>query len=296
MIAAAHDLPQGGPALAALVQKPQRSLVAPAGRKSADDSSDTLKKLLAGIEPKIASEALARAETLGKLPPAQQTLLRCALAAASESFQQGETVQAELAKVKERQRQAEMDLLAESQAFCRRTALAEAQLASLRQDIAASAAENQARESRFRKHSRYLWMALGIVVSASVVYGVLLSAPAVPAPSGFAAAGNPVTVPEPQDLIRDRRVAAVSPPRPAVPAVAQALGRLDRALVRVSLLDVEGVLLSANRWLAASGAPPCTIELAEGETSLLIGPRGLGHKPLTSALARCADAVEHVTQ
>jgi hypothetical protein len=70
-------------------------------RESSDDFSDTIKKLLAGLEPRIASETIARAETLGKLPAAQQTLLRCALAAASETFKKAESLQEELVQVRE---------------------------------------------------------------------------------------------------------------------------------------------------------------------------------------------------
>jgi hypothetical protein len=46
-----------------LAEEPERSRVAPVGRairESSDDFSDNIKKLLAGLEPKIASEAIAR--------------------------------------------------------------------------------------------------------------------------------------------------------------------------------------------------------------------------------------------
>ncbi len=268
--------------------EPERSRVAPVAhdiRQSSDDFSDNIKKLLAGLEPKIAAEAIARAETLGKLPPAQQTLLRCAMAAASETFKKAEILQDELAKVKERQRHADAEQLAESLVLSRRSGLAESQVALLREELAASEAANQIREARARKHSGHLWLALAAALSAGIVYAFLLSRPPPPAdpPGVEIILHHPVKLPAP------------APPDPD-PVVEKTLDRLDGALARVPLIEVNSVLLQANQWLIASRAPPCFVKVGEGETTLLVRIESTNPAPLRTALTRCAEAVEHVTQ
>jgi hypothetical protein len=297
-----YELAQKDIARKRRTEKPQRSRVAPVSRERSDDFSDDIKNLLAGLEPKITSEVISKAASLGNLPPAQQTLLRCALAAASETFKKAEVVEDELARVKERQRRAETDLVAESQALGRRSAVAEAQVASLREDLAASVEATYARESRSRKHR--LWLTLGAVVSVGAACVFFLSHPAIPVspvpetdPS--VSAGSPsesdTAVPTPPRA--PARPLAMPHPVPRAPIVQQAFNRLDRALNRVPLPEVDAVLREANLWLMASGISPCTLRLAEGETALLVGGKSKRTAgPLTAALARCAEAVEHVTE
>ncbi len=271
-------------------EQPERSRVAPVGpdiRETNDDFSDNIKKLLAGLEPTIASEAIARAETLGRLPPAQQTLLRCALAAASQTFKKAEVVNEELTRVKERQRSADTALSAEYVALSRQSALAAAQVAGLREDLAASEAANRIREARARKHSGYLWLALAAIVSAGIVYASLLSRAAPPADLSASA----------PEIILHRPAELSATPRPNPdPVVEQSLDRLDGALARVSLRDVDSVLREANQWLLASRIPPCFVRSAQGEISLLVRADGRGAGPLNKALVQCAEAVEHVTE
>jgi hypothetical protein len=269
-------------------EQPERSRVAPLAhdiRETNDDFSDNIKKLLAGLEPTIASEAIARAETLGRLPPAQQTLLRCALAAASQTFKKAEIVHEELTRVKDRQRRADTALSAESVALARRSALAEAQVAGLREDLAASEAASRIREARARKHSGYLWLALAATVSAGIFYASLLYRAAPPAHSSAS------------EIILNRPAKLSATPRPNPdPVVEQALDRLDGALARVSLADVDSVLREANQWLLAARIPPCFVRSGQGEISLLVGVNRKDTAPLSKALVQCADAVEHVTE
>lgn len=303
----------------------QRSQVGPVPRRRSEDFSDALKKLLAGLEPKVASEALARAETLGQLPPAQQTLLRCALAAASETFKKAEILQEDLVRFKEQQRQAQKDLFVESQALCRRSAFAEAQVIALREDLAATITLSDASDSRFRKHRSYLWLALATAVSAGMLYAVLLSHAPRPAPphamemdrsltSGseitlhrgpdsatWQREGSPHSIEGSADWrspadVPPAKAAALSPPGSRQPIAEQALNRLDSALDRVPLAAVDSVLNEANQWLRAAHTPPCFIRLGEGETSLLVRVDGKDDAPFSSALVRCAEAVEHVVE
>jgi hypothetical protein len=269
-------------------EQPERSRVAPVGhdiRESRDDFSDNIKKLLAGLEPTIASEAIARAETLGRLPPAQQTLLRCALAAASQTFKKAEIVHEELTRVKDRQRRADTALSAESVALARRSALAEAQVAGLREDLAASEAASRIREARARKRNGYLWLALAATVSAGIVYASLFSRAAPPADSS---ASEVI-------LYRPAKLSATPRPNPD-PAVEQSLDRLDGALARVPLPDVDSVLREANQWLLASRIPPCFVRSGQGEISLLVNMNARGAAPLRNTLVQCAQAAEHVTE
>lgn len=303
--------------------EPDRSQVAPVShdsRESGDDFSLTIKKLLAGLEPKITSEAIARSETLGKLPAAQQTLLRCALSATSETFKKVAIVQEELAGFKERQKRAETDLLAESQAISKRSTLAEAEVAGLRQDLAASVAANYARESRYGKQRRNLWMALGGTVSTGMVCAFLLFSRPVPSPAsagliriqpyssdseGIAHRSAEPTLVPPEKEQQPKLGISGTPSIPAQPATAartgratanQTLDRLNWALARVPPMEVDSVLGKANQWLMASRTAPCFVRFGEGEVSLLVSVKSRDAAPLRTAIARCTEAVEHVAE
>ena len=191
-------------------------------------------------------------------------------------LQKGGDRSGELTKVKDHQHRAEMELLAESQAFAgdprspkRRSPVSGRISPPLRQiipQIPLPQAQRLPLAGTRHNCRPALCMAF-------------FFAPQRP-PSGFAATGNPVTVPGPQDLIRKQRVAAVSPPLPAVPAVARALDRLDGAQVRVSSNDVESVLRSANRWLALPVSPVYRRGRGRGDDTAR-RVRRLGHKPLS---------------
>jgi hypothetical protein len=276
-------------------QTPERSAVEPVERGETDGFSDDITTLLAGLEPKITSEVIAKAGVLGHLPPAQQTLLRCALSAASESFHKAETIQDDLARVRKDLKQAETHLAAETEAFSRRSAAAEAQVASLVEDLAASVAAGDARETRLRKRGTYV----GLALAAGLLVAIFVPRPA-PTPGAAEPVQTqqsaPVSGEKPPDT--SLPVVDVAPNRHADrdPPVGLAFNRLDRAFDRIPPADIESVARAANLWLIATRRPQCFLEIPEGEISLLIGPKRRDRTPLRTAFTRCAEAVDHVTQ
>jgi hypothetical protein len=291
-------------------QSPQRSRIAPVSGRAGEESSEVLKDLLAGIEPKVASMALVRADVLGKLPAAQQVVLRCALQAASESYKKGECLEVELANVKKHLERAGKDLFAESQAFHQQAARAEEQILDLREDLAASIAANQAREShrcRVRKISFLLVLGAATAVLLGYAFLAQRSAPMEAADNSNVPQAADSSSPKVVVVRSEIAVAGASGDVSAVgqalvgqalagqALVGQAFDRMEEAMARVPLLQVDSVLREANQWLALSGIAPCAIELPEGQTALLVGGKVKTARPLTTALGRCAEAVEHVS-
>ena len=296
-------------------QSPQRSRIASVSGRAGEESSEVLKDLLAGIEPKVASMALVRADVLGKLPAAQQVVLRCALQAASESYKKGECLEVELANVKKHLERAGKDLFAESQAFHQQAARAEEQILDLREDLAASIAANQAREShrcRVRKISFLLVLGAATAVLLGYAFLAQRSAPMEAADNSNVPQAADSSSPKVVVVRSEIAVAGASGDVSAVgqalvgqalagqalvgqALVGQAFDRMEEAMARVPLLQVDSVLREANQWLALSGIAPCAIELPEGQTALLVGGKVKTARPLTTALGRCAEAVEHVS-
>jgi len=291
-------------------QSPQRSRIASVSGRAGEESSEVLKDLLAGIEPKVASMALVRADVLGKLPAAQQVVLRCALQAASESYKKGECLEVELANVKKHLERAGKDLFAESQAFHQQAARAEEQILDLREDLAASIAANQAREShrcRVRKISSLLVLGAATAVLLGYAFLAQRSAPMEAADNSNVPQAADSSSPKVVVVRSEIAVAGASGDVSAVgqalvgqalagqALVGQAFDRMEEAMARVPLLQVDSVLREANQWLALSGIAPCAIELPEGQTALLVGGKVKTARPLTTALGRCAEAVEHVS-
>jgi hypothetical protein len=72
------------------------------------------------------------------------------------------------------------------------------------------------------------------------------------------------------------------------------MARLNGAIQAVGDNDIPTMMDAVNQWLRLAGAAPCWVTSPSGSISLVISDRDPEH-PLLSALARCADAVEHVT-
>lgn len=70
--------------------------------------------------------------------------------------------------------------------------------------------------------------------------------------------------------------------------------RLNEALARVPPEQVGAILHDANQWLEARGSANCSVRAAKGQISLVLGAGHVAPRPLQAALARCAEAVEHV--
>ena len=68
--------------------------------------------------------------------------------------------------------------------------------------------------------------------------------------------------------------------------------RLNQALARVPADRVGPILRDANVWLAARGAPGCSVRSAGGRISVVLGAGELSARPLAAAFSGCADAVE----
>jgi hypothetical protein len=281
------------------VRLPQRSAVAPVNRERGFETSATIKALVQGLEPKVASEALARAETLAKLTPSEQTALRCALVAASESGKRAEIVQIELEKLKGRLERTEKEHVEESQSFRRQSDRAEKQVDSLREDLAVAVAASAASESRFRMRRIFFWLALGVTLSISITFSLVFYRPPVPGPvPGPAPAMTAMPALQHREADAAEPVGTPLPDAPAgkKPVVQRSLDRLELALARVPLSQVDTILNEANDWLVASHIPPCTVPFAEGEEALLVGKNRRRARPLATSFANCAEGVEHVTQ
>jgi hypothetical protein len=176
--------------------------------------------------------------------------------------------------------------------------------------LAASIAANQAREShrcRVRKISFLLVLGAATAVLLGYAFLAQRSAPMEAADNSNVPQAADSSSPKVVVVRSEIAVAGASGDVSAVgqalvgqalagqALVGQAFDRMEEAMARVPLLQVDSVLREANQWLALSGIAPCAIELPEGQTALLVGGKVKTARPLTTALGRCAEAVEHVS-
>jgi hypothetical protein len=271
--------------------QPSRSLVAPVSDPDTGESAS----LLVPLPSKLSAKALAEAQSLEKLPPAHQLALRRALISVTESHKETETARVELARLKDRLQQAEKESKEHSRALVIQSALADAQVAGLRENLAALVSTNETSAAQSRNHLRlYVGLALGTVLLAVLLFALLRPHPESPAPS---AELHPVPAQTAPQSLSAGKVLLVDPVVTPVDSAAKpALDRLERALGAVPQSDITMVIRAANQWLIDTGIPPCTVHMAEGRESLLVTVKPKTKMPLAASLARCAEAIEHVTE
>ena len=271
--------------------QPGRSLIAPVSDPDTGESAS----LLVALPSKLSAKALAEAQSLESLPPAHQLALRRALIAVTESHKEAETARLELARLKDRLQQAEKESKEQSRALVVQSAQADAQVAGLRENLTALISTNKTSAAQSRNHLRlYVGLALGAGLIAVLLLALLSPHSE---SSASAAALNPAQAQVVPQSLSGGRVVLVDPvAAPVDSAAKQALDRLERALGTVPPSDIGMVIRAANQWLMDAGIPPCTVHMAEGKESLLVTVKPEIKRPLAASLARCAEAIEHVTE
>jgi hypothetical protein len=285
--------------------EPGRSRIAPVAGEEKVDSVETIGGMLQGLGSSAASTALANAAALEKLPAAQKVVLKQALRAALETRNEAEGFKDELARIKGLLQIAEKDLSDKSEGFRMQAEEAESKLAGLAQDLSGAAATSCASESRLRVRTVHLRIALGTALLAITACAFLIvrTGAVLRAPSEAGASSQAVKSLQKETTAVARVVASVVAPDVAS-AVAQrqgepveeALNRLDRALSAIPLARVTEAIDEANRWLKASGSPPCSVPFSGGKTSLVVTPTLGSPGLLASSIVRCARAFEHVVE
>lgn len=209
-----------------------------------------------------------------------------ALRAASSAEKQRVAAQEETARVREQLERAQRELTEERGQRVKASLDARTRISGLEENLASAAATTLAVETgRHNERRLYRFLLSGIAVALTILLVVLTrrgvtreSAPAPVPPVTHAAAPAP----------------AVVTPAPARVAenASQALDRVERALSGYSEKDAHVALSDANHWLASHGAPACSVQTPQGETSLLVGAQNHQSGILAASLSRCAEAIE----
>jgi hypothetical protein len=281
--------------------EPGRSRIAPVAGEEKVDSVETIGGMLQGLGSTAASTALANAAALEKLPAAQKVVVKQALRAALETHNEAEGFKDELARIKGLLQIAEKDLSDKSEGFRMQAAEAESKLAGIAHDLSGAAATSLASESRLRVRTVYLRVALGTALLAVTACGFLIVRPweVLRAPSEAGKSLRAVKSLQKETALVTPVVAPVVTPiamqRPGEP-VEEALDRLDRALSAIPLARITEAIDEANRWLIASGSPPCSVPFSGGKTSLVVTPTWDSPGLLAPSIVRCARAFEHVLE